>query len=294
MDIELKKEIKPLIANILRINFERYINTKNFQHTLLEYNFDLLWRQANKQINTINPFIGITGNQEIGYMDAFQLILNDLYSLERSEFFVFIKVVLIDFIRWDNSNTDLAKIISCLKELKLPEDDLHEINDLILSMLLDELIPEGKTERVESIEVSQVLSEIDPNLCFVIMPFDDKLDPIYETAIKPVIQNLKLKCLRADEIFASKPIVEDILNCIKSSNIIIADLTGRNANVFYELGLAHALNKNVILLTQDISDVPFDLKHLRIIEYQNSIPGGEKFKKVLKKYIEEYLSRKYE
>jgi hypothetical protein len=69
-------------------------------------------------------------------------------------------------------------------------------------------------------------------------------------------------------------------------------LTDRNPNVFYELGLAHALNKEVILLTQDINDVPFDLRHFRIIVYQDSISGADKLKSTLKDFINEQINGK--
>ncbi len=124
------------------------------------------------------------------------------------------------------------------------------------------------------------------------MPFTDKLNPIYESIIKPVIKDLKLECLRADEVFTSKPIIEDIWESIKKAKFLVADLTDRNPNVFYELGLAHALNKDVILLTQDLDDVPFDLRHFRIIVYQDSISGADKLKGILKDFINEQINGK--
>src|SRR5439155_20198182 len=69
-------------------------------------------------------------------------------------------------------------------------------------------------------------------------------------------------CSRADDLPIGRSILERILTGIRSAELIIADLTGKNANVFYELGLAHTQTKNVLLLTQDANDVPFDLRGL--------------------------------
>jgi nucleoside 2-deoxyribosyltransferase len=58
-----------------------------------------------------------------------------------------------------------------------------------------------------------------------------------------------------------RKVLERVYNQIAKADIIVAEMTGRNANVFYETGYAHALNKRVVLLTQNANDIPFDLKH---------------------------------
>ena len=108
---------------------------------------------------------------------------------------------------------------------------------------------------------------LDPNLCFVLMPFVKEMDPIYIDHIKPVVESEGISCQRADEIVGTSIITFDIWEKINRSRFIIADLTGKNPNVFYEIGLAHALGKEVILITQTMTDVPFDLKSLRCIVY---------------------------
>lgn len=292
MNIELVNEIKPLVANLLRIDFIRYLKTKDFYHTLLEYNFDQLWKSANEHIRAINPYVGITGDPSVGYMDAFQFTLNLYYPLERSKFFKFIKVILIDFIRWDTTKTDLAKIQSNLRALDMSDVDLKEIKDAQITKSAENIIHNKNPKILKSNEVLKTSSEIDPKLCFVLMPFKDEFTSIYKSIINPIVTSLNLKCLRADEIFTSTKIVEDIFKNIKKSNLLIADLTGKNPNVFYELGISHSLNKEVILLTQEISDVPFDISHYRIIIYQDTISGAEKLKHDLTNYIQEYLKSK--
>ena len=111
--------------------------------------------------------------------------------------------------------------------------------------------------------------------CFVIMPFKEELDGVWAT-IKHAVESFPMQCIRADEHKISRPIVTEIKNDIASADLLIIDLTGRNPNVFYEAGFAEALNRPYILITQDIlSDLAFDIQHIRVLQYSNAI-GGEK------------------
>lgn len=103
--------------------------------------------------------------------------------------------------------------------------------------------------------------------CFVIMPFAEPFDEYYTEIIKPAAEDAKLIAKRADEVLGAGPFVEDIVNGISSAELVVAELTGRNPNVFYELGLSHGLGKPVIMLTQDEKDVPADLKAMKYISY---------------------------
>ena len=78
-------------------------------------------------------------------------------------------------------------------------------------------------------------------------------------------------CERVDEQIYNESILERVYNQISKADIIVADMTGRNPNVFYEVGYAHALNKQVILLTQKKKDIPFDLQHYPHIIYEKRI-----------------------
>jgi hypothetical protein len=109
-------------------------------------------------------------------------------------------------------------------------------------------------------------------MCFVIMPFHEPFNEYYEVIIKSAVCEAGLIPQRADEILGPGAFMEDVVNGIRSSNIIIAELTGRNANVFYELGLAHGLAKPVIMITQNKEDVPSDLKALKWIYYTTISP----------------------
>jgi hypothetical protein len=81
---------------------------------------------------------------------------------------------------------------------------------------------------------------VDATLAFVLMPFSPDMDPIYEDVLIPVLRKLALRPVRADEIFNNRQIMDDIWDNIERSRVIIADLTGKNPNVFYETGIAHA------------------------------------------------------
>lgn len=120
-----------------------------------------------------------------------------------------------------------------------------------------------------------------PGYCFVIMPFSEGLKEIYEDCILQATTEAEMQCKRADDIFHNTAIMEVIWTEICSSEIVIADLTGKNPNVFYELGIAHTLGKNVIMITQSAEDVPFDLRHLRHILYTNTGRGLQDLKKQL-------------
>jgi hypothetical protein len=122
-------------------------------------------------------------------------------------------------------------------------------------------------------------------ICFVLMPFGGEFDSIYKHCIQAAMTELSWLCARADEIHKASEVIDQIWENILRADLVIADLTGRNPNVFYELGYAHALNKNTILLTQSIEDVPFDLKHRRLVSYLPTSAGYQKLKNEIGKYV---------
>ena len=125
----------------------------------------------------------------------------------------------------------------------------------------------------------------DPKLVFHLCPFSEPFNSIYRNCVAKVVTRLGYRISRADSIFGAAPIVQDIWQAIGSSLFVVADLTGRNPNVLYEVGLAHAIGRKVILLTQDIEDVPFDLRHRRCIVYSPSPAGIRKLAAALSKTV---------
>jgi hypothetical protein len=103
--------------------------------------------------------------------------------------------------------------------------------------------------------------------CFVITPFGQPFDRYYLNIFVPAIRGAGLKPLRADSIFSPSTIMGDVWRFTREAVVVLADVTGKNPNVFYELGLAHAVGKPVVIVTNSLEDVPFDLKGLRVIEY---------------------------
>lgn len=127
---------------------------------------------------------------------------------------------------------------------------------------------------------------VDPNLCFVLMPFSKEFTDLYEDVIRPTLANLGFTPLRADEVFSTGVIIDDIWESINTARFLIADVTDRNPNVFYELGIAHALGKNVIIITRSITDIPFDTRHIRHLVYSFTPRGAKKLEDDLRKTIQ--------
>lgn len=128
--------------------------------------------------------------------------------------------------------------------------------------------------------------QLDTRLAFVLMPFTDPLTAIYQAIIKPTVEDPQfgLVCRRADDIKSNRAIIQDIWKSICEARVVIADMTDLNPNVMYELGIAHTLGKETILLYQHQdteNKFPFDLCHIRRIEYSNTASGGEDLKQKL-------------
>lgn len=114
------------------------------------------------------------------------------------------------------------------------------------------------------------------------MPFEKFFDDLYELGIKAACGDADAHCERVDEQIFEESILQRVYNQIAKADLIIAEMTGRNPNVFYEVGYAHALGKRVILLTAKADDIPFDLKHYPHIVHDNRITDlkSELFKRV--------------
>jgi hypothetical protein len=119
------------------------------------------------------------------------------------------------------------------------------------------------------------------------MPFDPSFNDLYQLGIKPAAEGSGAYCERIDEQLFDENILARLYNQIAKADLIVADMTGRNPNVFYEVGYAHALGQKVILLTKNADDIPFDLKHYPHIVYQSSIAS---LKESLQKRIAHHLA----
>ena len=128
---------------------------------------------------------------------------------------------------------------------------------------------------------------------FVIMPFREKLQAVYTDAIKPAIEDSKLSVRRGDDFFSDDRIMDEVWSAINSSKLCIADLTGNNPNVFYELGIAHTLGKPSILISQDEGEIAFDIRDRRVIIYVNDEAGIINLRDTLQKTIEAEMLQNY-
>jgi hypothetical protein len=115
------------------------------------------------------------------------------------------------------------------------------------------------------------MTDNDQIFAFVLMPFSTAFDDVYKLGIKETAASVGITAERVDEQIFQEGMLERIYRQIEVADVVIADMTGQNPNVFYEVGYAHAKGKLCILLTQRAEDIPFDLKHYRHIVYGSSV-----------------------
>ena len=151
----------------------------------------------------------------------------------------------------------------------------------VVDVSADEPISAAPSDRIKKLGKAANVSANDS--CFVMQPFAAPLGDYYEKVYKPAIEKAGLKSVRADaDIFGTGKIMDQVWDGINSAKVLVAELTSRNPNVFYELGLAHALRKPVVLVSSREDDVPFDLQHIRVIYYDVTDPfwGAKLIEKV--------------
>ncbi len=141
----------------------------------------------------------------------------------------------------------------------------------VLDVSEDAVSSEEKSDRLKKLGAAVAVKASDT--CFVMQPFAPPLGDYYEKIFKPAIEKAGLQPVRADaEIFGTGKIIDQVWRGINTAKVLVAELTTRNPNVFYELGLAHALRKPVVLVSSNEGDVPFDLHHIRVIYYDVTDP----------------------
>lgn len=193
-----------------------------------------------------------------------------------------------------------------LETFKIPKEKHEEFKAVFFESLDDAKLTETHGQKRRVVDVStgagveadtagtlkrlEKIANVEAgDTCFVMMPFADPTGAYYKTVYEPAIKKAGLRAVRADDdMFSTGKIVDQIWTGIHSSKILVAELTGRNPNVFYELGLAHALQKPVVLVSSNEKDVPFDVQHIRVIYYNVLDPfWGEK---LIAKIAENVLS----
>lgn len=110
------------------------------------------------------------------------------------------------------------------------------------------------------------------DLVAVMMPFEARFTPVYQ-ALRGAAADAGMRCQRADDIWKNEHILDDVLELIWTARVVVSDLTDRNANVFYETGIAHTIGRDVVLTTQSMEHVPFDLRSIRALAYYPNQEG---------------------
>jgi len=124
---------------------------------------------------------------------------------------------------------------------------------------------------------------------FVVMQFSEPYESLYSEVIRPVAESMGFEAYRADDVYKPGIILQDIIQGIVEAEVVIADITPVNANVFYELGYAHALDKPTILLAEGRSELPFDIRSYRCIFYDNTIRGKTTVETNLKRHLKNIM-----
>lgn len=107
------------------------------------------------------------------------------------------------------------------------------------------------------------------SIVFVLTPFHPDFENTYDI-IQEACQSLKLTAMRSDEEYIQTDIMKHIVKCIVEARVVIANIDGQNTNVFYELGIAHALNKPTILVSRANASIPFDVQSQYVIRYNSN------------------------
>jgi hypothetical protein len=188
-------------------------------------------------------------------------------------------------------------------KFSIPAEKVAEFKEVFLASLQSAQLVEKKDDKYRILDTKGATEEGTSTIkklstaakvsasdsCFVLMPFGPPVGDYYQQIYEPAIRKAGLRPMRADaDIFGTGKIIDQIWDGINVAKVLVAELTSRNPNVFYELGLAHALDKPVVLVSSNEDDVPFDLKHIRVIYYNVSDPfWGEK---LIEKVAENILS----
>ena len=166
------------------------------------------------------------------------------------------------------------KIYQIQSELIKNERRWSDANNLILSAQENDNFKKNNIESqklvLKNFGITTPNMDIKENKksVFVLTPFVDREYETFEI-IKKTCNDVNLNCTRGDEIYRDKDILSHIIISIAQSSVIIANLNGRNPNVFYELGICHSLGKPVILISKNKNSLPFDVQNKNVIFYDD-------------------------
>lgn len=185
-----------------------------------------------------------------------------------------------------------ARIYRETDKLTSTSDRWSDVNHLILDSIskLDRKIelnstPSlGENRFLNSLGVKDVNKKIKNKKVFVLTPFHNRYENTY-MLIANICNKVGLNCSRGDEEFIRGGVLSHIIKEIANASIIIANIDGRNPNVFYEMGIAHTLDKDVIIISSSIDSVPFDLSSQRLIIWKTGEDLAEQLTSTLTKVL---------
>ena len=167
------------------------------------------------------------------------------------------------------------RIEAAAAALDIADGEFHRthwaVKDVDLYRVLDQEIAARVKPKVFQFPISE---PFESDLVAVMMPFNAGFTPVYES-MKAGVEAAGMRCLRADDIWERDHILDDVLSLIWRARVVIADLSGKNPNVFYEVGIAHTLGRDTILVAQSMDDIPFDLQGIRALKYLNNGEGRD-------------------
>lgn len=144
------------------------------------------------------------------------------------------------------------------------------------------------------VSISKFSANVERPKAFIVMQFSSPYDEVYSHVIQGACDKFNIDAIRADEIYGPGIIIKDVIDRISQSQVVIADISPTNPNVYFEVGYALALGKPIILLAQrrmPESPLPFDLSAFRVLFYDDSIGGKPKLEAGLENHLREVLGR---
>jgi ATP-dependent Clp protease ATP-binding subunit ClpC len=184
----------------------------------------------------------------------------------------------------------VAEVVSRTKGIPLDEVRQRKTSSLPRqSRPLLPSLPEDERRQAESILQGRGV-QLEEGTGFVLLPRDDEFNDLFEAVIRPAMSANGIVAKKADNIYQPGAILGQVWTQIRTAEVLVADVSGSNPNVIYELGLCFGLHRCPIVLVRDPDGLPLDLRSLRHIPYENSVGGAEELKVRLTRAIEEFLS----
>jgi hypothetical protein len=190
-----------------------------------------------------------------------------------------------------SSSIEYKRIYKIRVEFTGSQIKLYE-NGALLLTAVDEAYSSGQfglRTRKTNATFRQVQLAASRPVCFVVMPFSSELSFVYRT-IQDVVKESGFNCIRGDERFTARPVIDEIKEDIARADLVIVDFSGRNPNVYYEAGLADAWKKSWIVIAQSVEDLTFDVKHIRTIIYSDRMGADVRLREELQRAIKETIA----